>query len=577
MTIVDGRFEDETTEAILDAMVEDAKEYWDEPLNDNSLNVVRTFYRPIAEQLAQAQDDIGLVLDSTQIDHAKGSALDLLTALIGVQRDPATKATGHVTFSRDTPATSLYIIPSGTTVQTDSSDPTRFVTDETVNLRNYEDFEDGDLLEYNGSTGDFNVQSTVVLEGTQSLESSGTSGSRIIRDDVEINEGTNFQFLTRVETGAKANTEFSFIDSSNFYRVVVDEGTGRVALEVFDGGTGSTVVEDTSASVPVSEKVRVTVDWDRGGDFTLEFYDSSETEFAQISGSDPTHKGGALAFHNGDDTNTKYWDFVSSTAVSAAITAVERGTNGNTAKQSIIVMPDPPAGVENVVNTESTDGGSQEEKDDELRARAKKEIGEGSRASAEALTNSVKRLAGVTSVNASKVENDNDGDSDGFELVVEGGDDQRIADTILDTMAFGDTSWGGINGTKVSVSSQISNGETFTIDFSRPTVLDLTISADLDVTEDFSGNEEVQDSIVAYIGGLLSSGNDAIGLNSGEDVIFGEVEYAIRNVEGVYDVSNLTVDTDSTSGNTSNVSVGKNEVASSDATDGSISLTTTLV
>jgi uncharacterized phage protein gp47/JayE len=577
MTIVDGRFEDETTEAILDAMVEDAKDYWDDPLNDNSLNVVRTFYRPIADQLAQAQDDIGLVLDSTQIDHAEDTALDLLTALIGVQRDPATEATGHVTFSRDTPATSLYTIPSGTEVQTDSSDPTRFLTDETVNLRDYEDFEGGGLLEYNGDTGAFNVQSSVVLEGEHSLESSGNSGNRIIRDDIEINEGTDFQFLTRVSSGAATYTEFSFIDSDNFYRVIVDEGSGRVALNVTDGGTEDTVVEDTSAAVPAAEKIRAEVDWDRGGDFTLTFYDSSDSEFSRISGSDPTHKGGSLAFHNADDTNTKYWDFVSSTAVSVGITAEAAGVEGNTARQTIVVMPNEPPGVENVVNIEETTGGSEEEEDDELRARAKKEIGEGSRASAEALTNSVKRLAGVSSVNAYKVENDGDSDYDGFELVVEGGEDQRIADTILDTMAFGDTSWGGINGTEVSVSSEISNGETFTIDFSRPAILDLTISADLDITDDFSGKEEVQDSIVSYVGGLLSSGNDAIGLNSGEDVIYGEVEYAIRNVEGVYDVSNLTVDTDSTSGNTSNVAVGKNEVASADATDGSISLTTTLV
>lgn len=577
MTIVDGRFEDETTEAILDAMVEDAKGYWDEPLNDNSLNVIRTFYRPIAEQLAQAQDDIGLVLDSTQIDHAEDAALDLLTALIGVKRDPATKATGHVTFSRDTPATSLYTIPSGTKVQTDSSDPTRFVTDETVNIRNYEDFESGGLLKYNGDTGSFNVQSSTVLKGAYSLESSGNSGNRIIRDDVEINEGTEFEFLTQVSSGATTHTEFSYIDSDNFYRVIVDESAGRVALDVYDGGTQSTVVEDTSATVPTSEKIRVEVDWDRYGEFTLNFYDASDNEFSEISGSDPTHKGGNLAFHNASDTNAKYWDSVSSTAVSAAITAVEVGTEGNTAKQSITVMENPPAGVEDVVNIEETDGGSEEEEDDELRARAKKEIGEGSRASAEALTNSVKRLAGVTSVNASKVENDSDADSDGFELVVEGGDKQRIADTILDNMAFGDTSWGGINGTKVSVSSQISNGETFTIDFSRPNVLNLTISADLDITDEFSGKETVKDSIVAYVGGLLSSGNDAIGLNSGENVIFGEVEYAIRNVEGVYDISNLTVDTSSTSGNTSNIAVGTNEVARCDATDGSISLTTTLV
>jgi len=575
MTIKDGTFNEKTTEAILDAMIADAKDYWDEGLNDTSLNVIRNFYRPIAMRLADAQLDIGLVLESTQIDHAEGMALDLLCALIGVKRDKARGAEGYVTFSRDTPAQSNYTAPAGTEVQTDSADPVQFETTDTAILREYDDFEDGDISEYEGDTGSFNVQSTTVLEDSYSLEGPATSGVEIHRTNVELNEGTDFRFYTQVGASAVSITRFSYIDANNYYQVVVDHNTDRVALEVVEGGTKFTVVEDTTAGVPSGERVKAKVRWDRGGDFSLTFLDGADNQFASLDGNDPTHTGGGIGFKSGDANATKYWDFMTATAATAPVRAVEPGVLGNTARDTIVVMPDPPAGVEHVTNKHETNGGSAEETDEELRQRAKEELAEGSRASAPALINSVKALDGVTSVNIYIIENDSDSDDDGFELIVEGGDAEDIADAILHTMAAGDTSWGGINGAKDSASADLPNGQAITIEFSRPQSIKISVDADLIVTESFDGKEAVRDSIVDYIGGLFSSGNDAHGLGSGDNVIYGEVEFAIREVEGVHDISNLTVDTPSTNGNASNISIGDNEVATSDATDGSMTFSVT--
>lgn len=575
MTIKNGRFQEKTTEAILDAMIADAKDYWDEELNDTSLNVIRNFYRPIAMRLADAQVDIGLVLDSAQIDYAEGQALDLLTALIGVKRDKAEPATGHVTFSRDTPAKSNYTAPEGTVVQTDAADPLKFATTDTAVLREYDDFEDGEIAEYEGDTGSFNVQSTTVLEGSYSLEGAATSGIELHRTNVELNEGTDFRFLTQVGANAVSITRFSYIDADNYYQVVVDHSTDRVALEVVEGGTKSTVVEDTAPSVPSGERLKVKVRWDRGGDFDLYFLDSADNQFTSISGSDPTHTGGGIGFKSGDANATKYWDFFTATASTAPVKAVKPGVLGNTARDTIVVMPDPPTGIEHVTNKHETTGGSARETDEELRQRAKEELAEGSRASAPALINSVKALDGVTSVNIYIIENDTDSDNDGFELIVEGGDTKDIADAIMTTMAAGDTSFGGINGTKDSASADLPNGQALTIEFSRPNSIKIYVDADLTITDKFEGKDAVRDSIADYIGGLFSSGNDAHGLGAGDNVIFGEVEFAIRAVDGVHDISNLTVDTSSTSGNTSNISIADNEVATSDATDSSMTFSTT--
>jgi uncharacterized phage protein gp47/JayE len=237
-------------------------------------------------------------------------------------------------------------------------------------------------------------------------------------------------------------------------------------------------------------------------------------------------------------------------------------------------MPDPPTGVEYVTNKHKTDGGTEEEEDDELRQRAKDELAAGSRASAPALINAMKSLDGTSSVNIFRIENDSDGSYEGFELIVEDGETEAIAEEILYTMAAGDTSWGGINGTKDSAAAELPNGQTETIEFSRPNSIQIYVSADLTVTDNFQGKEEVKDSIVDYIGGSFSSGNDSFGLGAGDDVIYGEVEFAIREIEGVYDISNLEVGTSDPPSGSTNIAIADNEVASADATDGSLSFTT---
>lgn len=410
MTFKDGDYLTDTQEQILDAMIENAKNHWGNDLKDDELAVIRLFYKPIAAQFSQAQTDIGLVLQSAQIDHAEGTQLDLLTALIGVKRDPETKATGEVTFSRSKSAGVDYTVPSGTVVQTDSNDPTKYETTESV----------------------------VLLEGTTSISAKIES----------LTEG--------VETNAGANTA--------------------------------------------------------------------------------------------------------------------------------TIIPDPPAGVEEVTNPSEITGGTDEETDEVLRERAKEELANGSRASAPALYNSVKSLDGVTSV--SLFINDTNTDNTGtgglpdhsFEVVAAGGVDGEIGQEIFDTKAVGDTSYGGANGTLVSTTADMPNGQTHGIDFSRPTEVKIYIDTDLDVTDEYAGNDALKSNLVQYIGGLLPSGNEESGeLNVGEDVIIGEVEYAIRSTAGVYDVNSLTIGKSSSPTGTSNIAIADSEISQADGTDSSMSLTTTTV
>lgn len=411
MTIVDGNFDPDTVEDILDAMLADAREQFGDDLNDGELSVIRAFYLPIAERLAEAQEDIGLVLSSAQIDNAEGLALDLLTALIGVRRREAQFAEGEVVFSRESAASTDYTIPTGTLVQTDHDlDPVRFETSQTAIL----------------------------------------------------------------EAG------------------------------------------ETEVTVPV--------------------------------------------------------------------VAVGGGVQSNLGTNTLVRMPQPPSGIETVTNETSTEGGTERENDEELRDRAKQELADGAKATAAALVAGAKSLDEVASV--SIFINDRNVDETGsgglpdhsFELVVEGGDEEEIGQFILETKAAGDTSYAGAYGDPVTTEGTLSNGQTFDVEFSRPVSVHIYVDVEVEITNEYEGDDAILDSIVTYIGGMLSTGNTSSGqLGVGDNVLYGEIEFAIRSVRGVYDINSLEVDVSSPPTGTSNINIEDSELATADATDGSIGITTTEV
>lgn len=403
MTFQDGIYLSDSQEQVLDAMVADAVEYFGEDLKEDQLATIRTFYAPIAIQFANAQNDIGLVLQSAQIENAVGKQLDLLTTLIGVSRDPETFSSGQVTFSRSNSAGRDYTVPEGTEVQTDANDATKYETTETV---------------------------------------------------------------------------------------VLSEGT---------------------------------------------------------------------------------------TSVTAPIESLVGGVDSNAGSNTVTILPSPPAGIESVTNTSEITGGTDEETDESLRSRAQEELSTGSRASAQALIYGARALDGVKSV--SIFINDTNSDNTGsgglpdhsFELVVFGGNNQEIGQMIFETKAAGDTSYAGSHGNEVTVQGELPNGQTHSISFSKPNSVQIYIDVDLVKTDEYSGDNAVRNSIVEYVGGLTSGGNEDVGeLLVGNDVLYGKVEYAIRDVDGVYDINSLTIGTSDSPTGTSDIAISDSDVATTDGTDSSV-------
>jgi len=110
---------------------DDIKQRLVEALEDDFDGEIEASPYSLLDSLLQAQANIRAAnqeqtLESLNGDAylatATGEALDRKAAEVNVQRRPATRATGVVTFSRQTVASTFYTIPSGTVVQTESGD-----------------------------------------------------------------------------------------------------------------------------------------------------------------------------------------------------------------------------------------------------------------------------------------------------------------------------------------------------------------------------------------------------------------------------------------------------------------------
>jgi len=244
------------------------------------------------------------------------------------------------------------------------------------------------------------------------------------------------------------------------------------------------------------------------------------------------------------------------------------------------VLGDSINGIDEVINPVTAAGGRNEEDDEELRERAKNEIGDGIRATQTALINRLDQMEESRSVTV--IVNDTSSTdaagrpSHSFEAIVDINADyyQDVADLILDTKAAGDIPVGGYAGSSVTETVELVNGQQKDITFSIPTQVKIYFDITLQKTDRYAGNDAVKDSIIQYIGGTLSSGNNTDGdIGVGDDVIYNAILDAVMDVAGVYDVTNLEVGTSPSPTGTSNVSIADTDVSTSDATDSSIAIT----
>ncbi len=161
--------------------------------------------------------------------------------------------------------------------------------------------------------------------------------------------------------------------------------------------------------------------------------------------------------------------------------------------------------------------------------------------------------------------NEDETDADGrpphsFETVILGGQDTDIGQAILKSKPAGIQAYGG-----QTVQVDDSAGNPQTIGYSTAQVVDIYVDITLTTNASFptDGVNLVKLEVVKYIGGTDSDGNTYNGLGMGEDVVHAKLINSIFDIEGVTDAV-VTLSTDNTNFDASNVTVNPTEVAVTD-------------
>jgi uncharacterized phage protein gp47/JayE len=607
MPVQDGDYVQLTENEVQDALESELQNEFGADIDLTESSVFATLADVLATVLANNQEEsLQDVYQSAFLETATGVDLERVVAIVGIQRRAAIHATGTERFTSNDPVLQDFNIQNGTTVQTGGSQPTTFETTEQTALKLIDSLEDGDISEYSGQTGDFNVVSSNTYDGSFALEGTAVNGSHIYNDDIVLQQGSTNHCYVRPDTNTVPIVTF-FVqesDPDDYYQIAVDNSNDELRLERVDDGSVAQTI-DTATGVGITDNEYHHVEWDADltEDLSVTLYDEDDNELATITGSDGTYTRGFPGFKSGDANGTKLYDLYTQSAVTANIRAEVGGISGNVGPNAITTAPSLPSGVDSITNRfptgdesyEDTDQdaytpGRDEESDPDLRERAKEAVTEGGDATHDAIVSTlVNDVTGVTSVTVFENKTDTDNTGGGglpphsFEAVIFGGNDQDVANAIFNKKAVTARDYSGANGSTVSetVTSDV-NGQQFSIQFSRPTKVDVDITLDILTNDEYVGDDALRDRIVRYIGGTLSNGDTVEGLGVAEDVFIDEIrDIVIGDETGVpafdQSVDGDVVETTPTSTTVNGIEVvdiGANEVAQSDAQDASITINT---
>ena len=604
MPLIDGEYQKLTKEEIQERLENSLKEQLDTTAQPGDL--VTQQLAAEAKTLAQNQEEaLERVHQAAYLADATGVELDKVVDIIGLSRMEASPATGVVRLWRETPPTADYIIPKGSEVQTAGTDPEKFTITEQDALAYIDGFESNNLNNWDGDKGEFSVVNTTELSGDYALKVPATANVAITSTDASFTIGTTFTMDMKLGSGSTKALRFGLQDQSNYFECVLDESAQDLKLRLIDDGTAVSLSNNDTATIPSGSAFHVEIEWGLYNDTTATLYETNnrDVELCTVSLSESRDwEDGAVSVASLGSTSTALVDEIATRSVLVNIKALGSGTETNLGPNTITKIPDSITGVEKVTNPIATGNpnltntnftplviGEERESDEELRDRAFNSTSIGGAATVNSLSTELQRVEGVKSLtlNRNREESTVDGlPPHSFEAVVYGGSDEDVAKTIFNTASIDSHDVGGINGTKATfdIKSDVTK-DTETISWSRPNRLELTIDLDLIVDDTFVGEEKIISIIVNYIGGTGIDGNFINGLDVGEDIYEAVLKRKIVDPDrtGVWEVDSLTIDknsdgTDDTETTTSGaeiLAVADNEVAVTDARDGSITISKT--
>lgn len=231
---------------------------------------------------------------------------------------------------------------------------------------------------------------------------------------------------------------------------------------------------------------------------------------------------------------------------------------------SLTVIDTPVLGLDRVINFEDAMLGRNRETDAEFRLRRNLTLQRAGAGTVEAIRSRLLDLEDVTAAivfeNSSQVTDLNGRPAKSFEAIVQGGDNQAIADLLWLVKPAGIATFGSITET-------ITDSMNFThpIKFSRPT--NIQIYCDLIITEDIegfpaNGAQLVEDAVIAYVNGL----------GIGKDVIvYPGLIAAINPIPGIVDIE-VAIGIAPAPTLDDNIVIAANEVAQLDSSNISVTV-----
>jgi len=219
----------------------------------------------------------------------------------------------------------------------------------------------------------------------------------------------------------------------------------------------------------------------------------------------------------------------------------------------------PATGWNTVTNALDAALGLEIETETALRIRREQELRRSGNAALDAIVADVKDVDGTSTVEG--YENKTDAvDGDGlpphsFEIVVQGGVDDAIAQAIWDSGAGGIKTHGSDSGTAID-----EKGDSQTINFTRPTVVDIYIDVEVTVDGDYpaGGDTDIKEALAAW---------GQADLGTGDDVIWSQVFAQPFDVSGVIDVTLIETGIAPAPAGTANIPITSRQVANIDTAD----------
>lgn len=237
------------------------------------------------------------------------------------------------------------------------------------------------------------------------------------------------------------------------------------------------------------------------------------------------------------------------------IQAVSVGSSGNVAANTITKIVSPLIGLNSITNPNETTEGQDQESDTQFRLRYEASTASGAGSTYDAIKANVLKVTNVTDCVVTGNEEDttvNGIPAHNFETLVKGGADNDIAQAIFAKKPASIKAYGT---TVINVTD--TQGITYGVGFTRPTNTNVWIKIDTTTDANYptDGDTQIKNKVLAYINGL--------GL--GEDVIIYKIitQISSLSLSGLLDMV-VTLSTDGTTYNATNIAIGAKSVATTD-------------